>query len=155
MEQATSIDQPAVFRPDAVLFRYLAAMKTGKLVLWCYLIWYVVMAALYFDPSPRLWLSSLGISSLIGVALLLATTSGWEEIRTLNRWQIFRMFFLPICTSSFAALIKGRGFILVFSPVLAENALAIGCCAGFCGIVFIVKRIGQAAPVIELKSATH
>lgn len=155
MEHATSIDQPAVFRPDVVLFRYLAAMKTGKLVLWCYLIWYVVMATLYFDPSPRLWISSLGISSLIGVALLLATTSGLDEIRGLSRWQIFRMFFLPICTSSFAALIKGQGFILVFSPVLMENVLAIGSCAAFCGFVFIVKRLTHAGPVIEMKSATR
>lgn len=143
MEHATSINQTAVYRADLVLFRYLVALKTGKLILWCYLIWYVVMATLYFDPSPRLWLSSLGIAALIGVALLLATTGSWDEIRKLNRWQIFRMFFLPICSSSFAALIKGRGFILFFSPVLFENLLAIASCAAFCAFVFLVKRLAR------------
>lgn len=34
----------------------------------------------------------------------------------LDRWQIFRLFLMPFCVSSFAALVKGRGFILVFSP---------------------------------------
>jgi len=31
-------------------------------MLWCYLIWYLTAVALYFDPSPSLWLTSIGIS---------------------------------------------------------------------------------------------
>ncbi|HXT13715.1 MAG TPA: hypothetical protein VN873_19350 [Candidatus Angelobacter sp.] len=36
------------------LARYLANLTTGRMILWCYLIWYLVVLARYFDPSPRL-----------------------------------------------------------------------------------------------------
>jgi hypothetical protein len=46
---------------------------------------------------------------------------------------------MPFCVSSFAALVEGRGFILVFSPHPQENLLALGCCAAFCVSVAGVK----------------
>src|SRR5688500_19934158 len=42
--------------------RYLASLSAARQVLWCYLIWYGFVFEDYFDPSPSLWLSSLGRS---------------------------------------------------------------------------------------------
>jgi hypothetical protein len=44
----------------------------------------------------------------------------------LEPWPTFRLFVTPFCVSSFAALVKGQGFILIFSPKWRENALAVG-----------------------------
>ena len=41
--------------------RYLSTLNKGRLILWCYLIWYMVVLVRYFDPNPRLWLTSLGL----------------------------------------------------------------------------------------------
>ena len=38
---------------------------------------------------------------------------------------------MPFCVSSFAALIKGRGFILMFHPSPRDNLLAASACALF------------------------
>jgi hypothetical protein len=101
--------------------------------------WYLVVLVRYFDPSPRLWFTSLGLSSIIGVALFLSATAGATKVR-LDRWTIFRLFLMPFCVSSFSALVKGKGFILIFSPNPNEILLAIGLCALFCGSVWLVKR---------------
>jgi len=122
-----------------MLWRYLRDLNRGRLILWCYLIWYLVTLVRYFDPSPRLWLTSLGLSSIIGVALYLSATAGATKVKP-DRWTVFRLFLMPFCVSSFSALAKGKGFILVFSPNPLEIAAAIGLCALFCGIVWIVKQ---------------
>lgn len=116
--------------------RYLANLTPGRIVLWCYLIWYLYFAWRYFDPSPGLWLTSIGICAIIGVALLLST---WGEHSRLRSWVTFRLFLMPFCVSSFAALVKGLGFILVFSPKWQENATALGLCAAFCAVVGAAK----------------
>jgi hypothetical protein len=113
-------------------------------VLWCYLIWYLYTLARYFDPSPRLWLSSLGISGIIGLALYLSTALSGKVKLSLDRWQIFRLFLMPFCVSSFAALIKGRGFVLVFHPELLDNALGLGACAIFVSGVKLLKLAAKA-----------
>ena len=118
--------------------RYFASLPAARLVLWCYLIWYVVFAVRYFDPSPHLWLTSVGLAAIVGVALLLST---WHASARLASWTTFRLFLMPFCVSSFAALVKGRGFVLVFSPVRAENLLALAACAGFCLFVGGVKLL--------------
>lgn len=61
--------------------RYFAQLSTGKTILWCYLIWYLTFAGRYFDPSPRLWTTSLGISAIIGAALVISTTDGERNCR--------------------------------------------------------------------------
>jgi len=125
---------------------YLSALSTGRLILWCYFIWYVVILVRYFDPSVRLWLTSLGLSFIIGVALYLSTAgSGTTKVR-LDRWQVFRLFLMPFCVSSFAALVKGRAFILIFSPDPSEILLAVGLCATFCLVVLTIKRPGAPRP---------
>jgi hypothetical protein len=122
------------------LRRYLATLSTGRLILWCYFIWYVVVFFRYFDPSARLWLTSLGLSGIIGVALYISTAaSGATRVR-LDFWQTFRLFLMPFCVSSFAALVKGKGFILVFSPKAEEIFLAVGLCAALCLVVFALKK---------------
>lgn len=121
------------------LAAYLRNLSTGRLILWCYLIWYAVVLARYFDPRPRLWLTSLGLSAIIGVALYISTTAGANHVR-LDRWQTFRLFLMPFCVSSFAALVKDAGFVLIFSPRWEEVGVAAVLCAVLCGIVFGLKR---------------
>ena len=127
-----------------MILNYLARLSKGRLILWCYLIWYLVVLVRYFDPSPRLWLTSLGISAIVGVALYVSTAaSGTNNVR-LDRWQIFRLFLMPFCVSSFAALVKGKGFVLIFSPEPREIALAVGLCALLCAAVTLLQRRGAS-----------
>ena len=130
---------PAVSR----LLAYLRGLSTGRLILWCYFIWYVVVLVRYFEWSVRLWLTSLGLSLIIGIALYISTTAGANNVK-LDRWQTFRLFLMPFCVSSFAALVKDDGFILIFSPRWQEITVAVGLCALLCGIVRLAKRKRQA-----------
>ena len=116
--------RPRLLQP----IRYLAALRWPKLILWCYLCWYATMVTLYFDPSLRLWLSSLGIAGLIGLALILSTAGTG---RSLDGWTRFRLFLMPFCVSSYAALIKDKGFILLFSTAGKENLIALALCTAF------------------------
>ena len=111
-----------------MLLRYLANLSTGRLNLWCYFIWYLVVLVRYFEPSLRLWITSLGLSAIIGFALYISTVAAGTKQVKLEFWQTFRLFLMPFCVSSFAALVKGKGFILVFSPKVGEIGLAVGLC---------------------------
>jgi hypothetical protein len=122
------------------LVRYLAELTPPRMVLWCYLIWYGFVAIRYFDPSVRLWLSSLGISAIIGTGLYLSTAHGGRSRTRLETWQVLRLYIMPFCVSSFAALIKGRNFVLVFDPSLAANAAAAAGCAAFVGAALLARR---------------
>ena len=122
-----------------MLLRYLRQLDTPRIILWCYAIWYAVVFVRYFDPSPALWLTSLGLSGIIGFALLLSTRAAIGASR-LNGWGIFRLFLMPFCVSSFAALVKSRGFILIFAPDLGENLVALALCGAFCGFVALLRR---------------
>src|SRR5688572_15831474 len=122
---------------------YLRGLSAGRLTLWCYFIWYMVVLVRYFDDNLRLWLTSLGLSLIIGVALYISTTAGANNVR-LDRWQTFRLFLMPFCVSSFAALVKDAGFILIFSPRWGEIAVAAALCAILCAIVFGVRWLDTA-----------
>ena len=122
------------------IVHYLATLSKGRLILWCYVIWYLVVLVRYFDPSPRLWLTSLGLSLIIGFALFLSTTAAAEQKVKLERWQVIRLFMMPFCVSSFSALVKGQGFFLIFSPNPIEILIAVGLCALLCGTVAALKR---------------
>ncbi len=131
-----------------MLIRYLTNLSNGRLILWCYFIWYVVVLVRYFDASTRLWLTSLGLSAIIGFALFVSTAKvGTKQVK-LDRWQVFRLFLMPFCVSSFSALVKGKGFLLIFSPIPAETLTAVGLCALLCGAVFFLKRNGKRAPIL-------
>jgi hypothetical protein len=121
------------------LYRYFAVLPTGKMVLWCYLIWYLVTVVRYFDPSPTIWLSSLGISAVIGTALQLSVSS--SNAAAADHWQTFRLYLMPFCVSSFSSLIKGRGFFLIVPPERPEQYLSVGLCAAFVLLIAVLKRI--------------
>ncbi len=94
----------------------------------------------HFDPRPRLWLTSLGLSAIIGTALWISTRSGARGTTQLDGWQIFRLFLMPFCVSSFAALVKDAGFILVFPPSARENATGLVLIAAFVIVVRALKK---------------
>jgi hypothetical protein len=129
------VPRPLVRAATWAPLNYLAGLTPARTVLWCYLLWYLVVLVRYFDASPRLWLTSLGLSAIVGVALLL------NAGRPLNRWQTFRFFLMPFCVSSFSALVKGRGFLLVFSPRWGEVAAGLVVCLVFVSAVALAGRI--------------
>jgi hypothetical protein len=125
------------------LRNYLSQLSAGKTVLWCYLIWYVVTVTRYFDPSPAIWLNSLGISAVIGFALMLSFGRGRRSDGRPDGWQTMRLFLMPFCVSSFSTLIKGQGFILIAPPRMSEVWLLAGCCLAFVLVVLALKRLGR------------
>lgn len=126
---------------DMSLIRYLQNLSTGRTILWCYFIWWLVSIIHHFDGTPRIWLTSVGLSGIIGAALLISTqtpASGrwiWPD-----RWVTFRLFLMPFCVSSFSALVKGSGYVLIFPPTLRENAVGAGLIAVFLLVVRLVKK---------------
>jgi hypothetical protein len=123
--------------------RYLSELTPGKVTLWCYLIWYLVTVVAHFDASLEIWLSSFGISAVVGVALLLSVRG--ESATSANGWQTFRLFLMPFCVSSFSALIKGQGYILVLPRRATELYLSLGLSAVFVLIVYVLKRFQRGA----------
>jgi len=121
------------------MLNYFCHLKTGKVILWCYLIWYLITVYHYFDSSPAIWLNSVGISGVIGFALLLSV--GGSGITPPDHWQTFRLFLMPFCVSSFSSLIKGRGFILIAPPSVSELVITVGSCIAFVSFVFALKQI--------------
>jgi hypothetical protein len=117
---------------------YLANLTPGRVTLWCYLIWYLVSVVVHFDNSLGVWLNSLGISAVIGIALLLSI--GHESAHSSSRWQTFRFFLMPFCVSSFSALIKGQGYILVFPSQPFVLSMSLALCALFVICVYVLKR---------------
>ena len=122
--------------------RYFANLSPGKVVLWCFLIWYLATVIHHFDATPGIWLNALGISAIIGVALYLSVREPGKPAP--DRWTTMRLFLMPFCVSSFSQLIKGKGFVLVFPPGLHENVIALAACAAFVFAVLIVKRLAPA-----------
>lgn len=116
------------------VIRYLYNIKPGKAVLWCYLIWYIVTVYFYFDPSPKIWMNSIGISAVIGTALLLSVSAQGRDF-----WQVFRLYLMPFCVSSFSALIKGQNFFVVISPRIEETIVAVVLCGLFLGAIAFIK----------------
>lgn len=120
------------------IVRYFANLPVPRLVLWCYLVWYFTMAAFYFDPSPVIWLTALGMSGLIGIALIFATKVPGQAM---DRWTMFRLFLFPFCVSSYSALIKGKGFFLIFPT---ETRPLLGGVVA-CVVVVILQRLCRLA----------
>ncbi len=121
------------------MLAYLSSLSSSKIVLWCYLIWYLATVAFYFDPSPAIWLNSLGISVVIGIDLMLSidSSASWRE----NKWQIIRLFLMPWAVSSFSSLIKGQGYWLIIPPKPLEIAVSVGACVIFVVAVFFIKQV--------------
>lgn len=120
------------------LIQYFRNIKLGKVILWCYLIWYVVIVCFHFDSSLKIWINSIGISAIIGTGLILSVSANNTNNRT-DYWQIFRLYLMPFCVSSFSALIKDQGFIVFISPKMQETMIAISSCILFLLIVLSFK----------------
>lgn len=143
--------QPAIAarcRWDALnplpMISYLSKLKTGKIVLWCYLIWYLSTVYFHFDPSLRIWLNAAGISVVIGIGLILSV-SGPAGTRP-DFWQSFRLFMMPFAVASFSSLIKGKGFVLVFPPRLDELLMSAGLCLAFVLLALFARFISATRP---------
>ncbi|MCK9607930.1 MAG: hypothetical protein M0R33_15920 [Methylomonas sp.] len=75
----------------------------------------------------------------MGVALLLSVST--QQGHRSDKWQVFRLFAMPFCVSSFSALIKGQGFIVVMPPKQVEQIVLVGSCSAFILFVFLVKKV--------------
>lgn len=123
------------------MIAYLAKLPASKLILWCYLAWYVAIMTIYLEASPILWISAVGISVLVGIALNLATRQPNQKV---NRWVVFRLFLIPFCVSSYSAMIKGKGFILLFPPDWKHLAIGCSACLGMIALHHIARWIHAA-----------
>lgn len=120
---------------------YFRQLTTARFVLWCYFIWWLAVARVYFDPSPILWLNSLGISAIIGTGLLLSTAYAGSVRVAIGPWAVARLYMMPFFVSSFAALIKGRGFVLVFFPTWEANLVPLFHCAVLACVWQLARRL--------------
>jgi len=109
------------------MIKYFARLSVSKLVLWCYLAWYIAVVCLFFEAPAALWISSIGLSFFIGIALILATRQPDQKT---DFWTAFRLFLIPFCVSSYSGLIKGRGFILLFPPDRSSLLICSLACLG-------------------------
>jgi hypothetical protein len=122
---------------------YFVQLQPGRIVLWCYFVWYLATVTLYFDPKPSIWLNALGISGIVGAALLLSVNSKPRA----DRWQAFRLFFMPFAVSSFSALIKNQGFLLVFAPSFRDLSVQLAACALFLIAAWMIRAFSPRAAV--------
>jgi hypothetical protein len=122
------------------MIRYLRSLNAGRMILWCYFIWYLVVLVRYFDPNHRIWVTALGLAGIVGVALYVnSAMSGRTRVR-LGFWPVLRMFMMPFCVSSYSALVKGQGFWLgIFSRNPWEVGVAVGMCVMFWGMATVAK----------------
>lgn len=130
--------------PMRACMGYFAGLNARKQVLWCYLIWYLTTVYFRFDPSPSLWVNSLGISLIIGTGLVLSVAKPAGQ--KIDRWQTFRLFLIPFCVSSFSALIKGHGYVFVFSSEPMELMKSTAACAAFLLATYALRKtLGKPA----------
>ena len=119
------------------LLSYFKKLGYQKIILWCYLIWYLAIIAMYFESSLKLWASSIGISCIIGLALLLSTSQ--QGVKH-DIWIKIRLFLFPFCVSSYSATIKDQDFILLFPSNFKHLAIALLLCMLFLFVVWSVKK---------------
>ena len=94
----------------------------------------------HFDASQRIWVTSLGLSGIIGSALILSTRSSSGYVPKMYPWVVFRLFLMTFCVSSFAALVKDAGYTLVFPPSWRENVIGTGLISFFLLAVWVLKK---------------
>ena len=66
--------------------KYFANLSAGRTVLWCYLIWHLFFVTRYFDASRNLWLTSPGISGIIGLALIIRAWDANTRPAQFQKW---------------------------------------------------------------------
>jgi len=137
------MERDDILRAMRRLLAYLANLSAGRQILWCYLTWYLVMVVTHFDSSPHLWLTAAGISAIMGIALYLSFSAPGARP---DRWHLLRLFLIPFCVASFSALVKDQGFVLVFSPRLAEDAIALLLCGALLLACALARRLRPRGP---------
>ncbi len=118
------------------ILNYFKNITTQKIILWCYLVWYLTIISIYFEASLKLWASSIGISFIIGFALILSTNQ--QGIKQ-NVWVKIRLFLFPFCVSSYSATIKDYDFILLFPSNLTHLSISILNCLLFLLPIWCIK----------------
>ena len=132
---------------------YLCDAPGSTLMLWCYLIWYLGIVARHFDPSPMLWVNSVGMSVVVGTALYAGIGRGGQTPSrsvALSRWQVFRLYFTPFCVSSYVALTNGLGFVLVFPSDVTEALQVLAPCLVLLVAAVIARRRRRSELSYEL-----
>ena len=121
----------------SITLSYLKELSYQKIILWCYLIWYLTIISIYFESSLKLWASSVGISCIIGLALLMSTSQkGVKQ----DIWIKIRLFLFPFCVSSYSATIKGQDFTLLFPNNLLHLTIAFAFCLLFLSLVKLIQK---------------
>jgi hypothetical protein len=115
---------------------YFGKLEATKKILWCYLIWYLAIVSQYLELNLGLWMSSIGISVLIGFALNLAAR---QKGQSPDKWVVFRLYIFPFCVSSYSALIKDKGFFLLFPTSLTPLFFGIASCTIFVLFTYLCK----------------
>jgi hypothetical protein len=130
------------------VLHYLTSLSKGKMILWCYLFWYLTTIFNYFDPSPTIWLNALGLSTVIGLALVLSVNT--QGFRNLDAWPTFRLFLMPFCVSSFSTLIKGHGFFVILPPYPMQRLVSLSICGGFILVVMGLKMLRKSRKTSQI-----
>ena len=145
-DAVTSQNHPGGYpRLGERVFSYFSELSNGTLILWCYLTWYLVITIHCFEKSFSLWFTALGISGLVGVALNLSTGGINRKRLKQKPWEVFRLFLVPFCVSSFSALVKDKGFILLIAPQPSLNIRAILACLGLIIFVLFLRRLAGSS----------
>lgn len=134
----------ARYKPFKRLLVYVANLSVVQMVLWCYLMWYCYFASVYFSSSYNIWLNSLGLAGFVGFAMFLSTGPCSSDRLRDCFWQTVRLFVAPFLVSSFSALVKGKGFVFIFSPKMEENAAAFILCLSLILVWFTVRLFYSA-----------
>src|SRR6056297_216480 len=124
-----------------MMIRHFARLPPGLFALWCFLIWYLAMLVFHFEPSIRLWGNAMGMSLIVGSALLVSVQHKGGVAREF--WRSFRLFVIPFCVSSFSALVRDDGFYAIFSPDLRENMVASGFCLLFLCWIALARMLDR------------
>jgi len=110
-----------------------------------------VIVVRYFDPAPRIWLTSIGLSALVGTGLYVSTAACGANSVKLKFWQIVRLYLTPFCVSSFSALVKDRNFILVVSPQPLDSMVALSVIGAFVLLAYVAKKSIKVSAVPQLQ----
>lgn len=128
------------------LLNYLKNMKTQKIILWCYFIWYLTVIGFYFEASLKLWANSVGISLIIGFALILSTTQ--QGVKQ-DIWVKVRLFLFPFCVSSYSATIKDYDFILLFPSDSFHLFISTLNCLIFLLVIWCIKTFYHTNKIVN------
>jgi hypothetical protein len=62
---------------------------------------------------------------------------------------VFRLYLFPFCVSSYSALIKGKGFILLFPPDWKPLLIASTACLGFVALSSGCRQLARRSSKIK------